>query len=148
MSQLAIFFNIHGTTGVYDLGIDPATSHLALTEDLSVAVALSVLTNKRALEGQIPPGSDRQGWAGDSYPITEGDQFGSWLWTLEGQPQLPATLDLARSYAEDCVTWMVQDGLVSKIETAAEFAPPGLRVRIGLQHSNALRWSPWWAVTL
>src|ERR1700759_1784084 len=129
MSQLQVFFT---SLGLFDLGVDPATAHLALTEDLETAIALSLLTDKRAISGQVPAGRDVKGWWGDTYPLTQGDSFGSWLWTLEGAPQNEDTLQLADAYARDALKWLIDDGIADRLEVQKEFAPPGLRVRIGV----------------
>lgn len=131
--------------GGYDLALKP---HIQTTSSLQTSIALSLLTDKRSVTGQLPEGFDRGGWWGDTYPIASGDQFGSWLWTLRGLPKTDATLQLADSYARDALRWLIEDGIADRFELEKEFRHPGLRVRVGIVHSTAIRWTDWWAFTL
>jgi phage gp46-like protein len=141
MSQIAVFCS---SLGVFDLGYEDGT--LALTEDLSTAIALSLLTDKRAAPGQIPAGNPRGGWWGDTYAT--GNGFGSWLWTLAGRARDEATLALAVGYAKEACGWLLEDGIADRIEAEAAYSGELLRVRIGISHGSSLRWSQWWARTL
>lgn len=149
MSQIAVFFGktLGLSSSGFDLGIDAATAHLAVTGDLSTSIALSLLTDKRSAEGLVPAGVDRRGWWGDTY-AEPGDGFGSWLWCLEGRPKNQETLDLADSFVRDALRWLIEDGIADRLEIEKQFAAPGLRVRVGIVHGTAIRWTEWWARTL
>lgn len=142
MSQLAIFF---GAYGVFDLGIDDG--NLALTEDLSTAITLSLLTDKRALVGMVPEGHELAGWWADTY-AEDADGFGSWLWTLTGRAMDEETLGLADAYVRDALKWMIADKIADRLEVEKEYAGDRLRVRVGVIHGKSLKWTEWWERTL
>jgi phage gp46-like protein len=145
-SQIGAFFT---SAGLYDLARSTDGGRLTLVEDLDTAVALSLLTDKRAAPGMIlPQGADAAGWWGDTYPDEAGDAFGSWLWTLEGRPRDDQTLQDADAFTRDALKWMLADGVADKIDVAKEFTKAGLRVKVGITHGTSIRWTQWWARTL
>ena len=108
---------------------------LAQDDGLYTAVILSLWTDARALDDdRLPPGqTDRRGWWGDSYPVVERDRFGSRLWLLRASKQIQESLNLARSYAEEALAWLVEDGVARKVEVETwivRFEVMGLLARI------------------
>jgi phage gp46-like protein len=110
-------------------------SLLAGDAGLMTAVIISLWTDARALDDDaLPPGqSDRRGWWGDSFPVAERDRFGSRLWLLRASKQLQESLNLARTYAEEALAWLVDDGVARKVEVETwivRFEVMGLLARI------------------
>lgn len=80
-------------------------------DDLATAILLSLFTDRPALKDDaIPDGTtDRRGWWGDQ-------ELGSRLWLLERAKQTTETLQRARDYIAEALQWLVEDGVVVRIE--------------------------------
>lgn len=104
------------------LDVSLAGADLLAEETLATAVMLSLLTDRTAQAHEVQAGADRRGWWGDAYSGVAGDAFGSRLWLLQRQKQLPASVQTARAYLQEALQWMVEDGLVESIEVTA-FVP-------------------------
>lgn len=118
-------------------GADLALEQFALATDdgLETAVILSLFSDARARDDDaLPLGqTDRRGWWADRYPVEAGDRFGSRLWLLRASKQLQQSLNDARQYAEEALTWLVEDGAARKVEVETFIARDevmGLIVRI------------------
>jgi len=120
-----------------DLSIDIALSNGDLVADngLRTAIILSLLTDRRAEpDDSIPDGSnDRRGWWADALAANEGDRFGSRLWLLAREKDLPAVRRRAETYATEALEWLRTDGIASSIEVEADTASRevlALRIRV------------------
>jgi phage gp46-like protein len=104
--------------------MDYAIAPPGLAEDaaLETAVLLSLFSDRRAEPDEAPPdgSDDRRGWWADAYPAAVGDRLGSRLWLLSRSKGTAAVLALARSYAEEALAWLVEDGVAERVEVAAE----------------------------
>lgn len=89
---------------------------------LTTALRVSLFTDKRAREeDRIPDRSgDPRGFWGNEYTPDPNDEYGSWLWLLDGKPLTAETLQQMEDYAEDAVAWMVTDGIARKVEATAQ----------------------------
>jgi len=84
-------------------------------QDLETACLVSLFTDKLATPDFVPTDgtTDRRGWWADSFL----DQpLGSNLWQLERAKKTRDTLGLARRYAQDCMQWLVDDGVAKSVE--------------------------------
>lgn len=89
---------------------------------IETAVLISLFTDRRATEDELPPGVDGlRGWWGDLFPSVQGDQIGSKLWTLQREKVTLATLAAVESAATNSLQWMIDDGVASSVEVNAEF---------------------------
>jgi phage gp46-like protein len=87
-------------------------------DDLATATLISLFTDRVALpDDVIPDGTnDMRGWWGDAgqdYPI------GSRLWLLERAKLTPGIAQQAEDYAAEALKWLIDDGVVAKIQIAA-----------------------------
>ncbi|MDP1681094.1 MAG: phage GP46 family protein [Burkholderiales bacterium] len=107
----------------FEAGADLALEGFALATDdgLETAVILSLFTDARAADDDaLPAGStERRGAWIDSYPVVDGDKFGSRLWLLQREKQTQDTLNRAKEYAEEALGWMISDGVASRVDVAA-----------------------------
>lgn len=103
--------------GVGDWALQP--TGLEPDDGLETAVILSLFTDRRAEPTDDAPGGDRRGWWGDDYADVPGDRIGSRLWLLAREKQTGAALLRARSYAIEALTWMIDDGVASRIDVEA-----------------------------
>jgi phage gp46-like protein len=105
------------------IDVSMSCGDLATGNDLSTAIAISLLTDRRALDSDvIPDGTDPRGWWGDAIDDL---QWGSRLWLLERSRDLPETFALAAQYAKESLSWLVQDGIVESVNVTAQSANCG-----------------------
>lgn len=115
----------NNTGGAVRLDYQVDAPGLAQDDGLQSAVVLSLFTDRRADEDDVlPDGSDRRGWWGDSVADQAGDQIGSRLWLLRREKASDQTLQRARQYAAEALRWMVDDGVVKRVDVAAEYQRP------------------------
>ena len=89
---------------------------------LETAVVISLFTDKRVTEEQLPAfQTDRKGWWGDMIPVTENDQIGSRLWTLSREKILNETLRKHEDFCREALEWMIEDGVASSISIDATY---------------------------
>lgn len=119
-----------------EVGPDLVRHGLDLSRDdgLTTAIILSLFTDRRAAEDdKLPDNSgDRRGWWADAWPETDGDLYGSRLWLLAREKQLPEVVARAREYAREALAWLIEDGLASTVDVQAEVVRTGV---LGLQIS-------------
>lgn len=68
-------------------------------DTLMTAAMLSLLCDRAAQPHEVPDGTDRRGWWADTYAENQGDAFGSRLWLLAREKQLPEVVQRARRYS-------------------------------------------------
>ena len=115
-----------------DLGLTGGL--LAGDDGLETAVVLSLFSDRRANPDDVLPddGGSRRGWWGDLVPATvdgaaaEGDRFGSRLWLLAREKQLPDVLIRARDYAAEALAWLIEDGVAERVEVEAVIVRAGV----------------------
>ena len=107
-----------------DFIFDDSIGDLESDEGLETAVFISIFTDKRAKVDDVLPDSsnpDRRGWWGDlALPDVEGDQIGSRLWLLSRAKTVENILVRAKEYVEESLQWLIDDGVVVKIEVEVE----------------------------
>lgn len=119
--QLTVQQNEH--TGVWDIALEETGGeHLARDYGLRSAIVVSLFTDQRIPVADARDPSILGGWWGDSYPDQEAPDFqlGSLLWTLVGKKSTQDTLDLAESYCQRALGWMVTDGWVESLDVSVE----------------------------
>ena len=105
---------------------------LTIEHGLRSAVLISLFTDARAGLDELPGGdSDRRGWWGDD--LSENDRIGSKLWLLAREKQTAEVAARAEGYAQEALSWMVEDGVAAAVDvTAAWIAPEHLLLEIGI----------------
>jgi len=117
---------LNGETLSGDLVMDGAG--LAIDDGLETAVVISLFTDARALPDDILPdgGADRRGWWGDAVPPTvdgtpaQDDHIGSRLWLLSREKIIPETIKRARTYIQEALQWLIDDGIAARIDITVE----------------------------
>jgi len=98
--------------------VDPANNR-RLT--LRALVEASIFSWARAQPGDVLPSTrsgkrDRRGWFAEGLSADyQNDAFGSRLWLLERAKLTAETLRLARSYVEEALAWLVDDGIAESV---------------------------------
>lgn len=102
--------------------IEIANGDLVADEGLETAVAISLFTDRRVTDEQLPQGiTEKRGWWGDMFADNDGDQIGSRLWTLQREKKTQELLRLAEDYAREALQWLIEDGVASSIGATAQF---------------------------
>ncbi|SES28089.1 Mu-like prophage protein gp46 [Vreelandella subterranea] len=115
---------------------------LVTDDGLRTAVAFSLLCDRRAEEDDIiPDGTDnRRGWWADAIADQDGDKWGSRLWLLSREKELPEVRRRAEAYAEEALDWLLADGVVSEIVVTAETLNRSvLWLRVDIQRGDGTR---------
>ena len=127
---------------------------LVAEDSLRTAVILSLFLDRRANDDDILPNDsdDRRGlWADTVAPMTDygigggsasGDHIGSRLWLLSREKQLAGVLERARHYAEEALTWLVEDGVATAVQVTATNPRQGwlvLEVTVTLSDTSEYR---------
>lgn len=81
-------------------------------QDLETACLVSLFTEKLATPDFHPQDGDRRGWWADPYNDAP---LGSNLWQLYRAKKTRDTLGLARRYAQECLAWLVDDGVAASV---------------------------------
>ena len=121
---------IRGPDGLpprFDLAVDGY--QLAEDDGLETAILLCLFTDARALPDDVlpdPNDTDRRGWCGDSYADSPGIRFGSRLWLLERERELPAVAQRAQIYAQEAVDWLATTGVVERVVAEAAIIGTGV----------------------
>lgn len=89
-------------------------------QSLERAVIISVFAWRRAKPDDQLPGSEKNGWWGDTWPDVENDQIGSRLWLLTRETISPKTLARAKEYVEEALKWLVDDLVAASIAVSVQ----------------------------
>ncbi|MCB5301726.1 phage GP46 family protein [Yersinia bercovieri] len=90
-------------------------------DDLETAILISLFTDRLARSDDAIDGDDRRGWWGDTgsqYPI------GSRLWLLRREKLTTKVALKAEDYANEALTWLLDDGVVTAISINAQIVFP------------------------
>ncbi|WP_005875703.1 phage GP46 family protein [Oxalobacter paraformigenes] len=98
---------------VVDPGMMPAQS-------LERAVIISIFAWRRAEPDDRLPGSEKNGWWGDTWPDIENDRIGSRFWLLTRDTITPKTLARAKEYVEEALQWLVDDLVADSITVSVQ----------------------------
>lgn len=99
---------------------------LKADDGLETAVAISVFTDKRIEDDELPDlEDDKRGWWGDSLPDVPNDQIGSRLWLLERGKRTTEVLRRSEDYIEESLQWMVEDGVASSVISTSSYDSSG-----------------------
>ena len=107
-----------------DIVVDATTADLVREDTLATAVMLSLLCDRTAQAHEVDVGADRRGWWADAYAQAQAtdaardnaDAFGSRLWLLAREKQVPEMQQRLRAYAYEALQWLVDDGMVLGLE--------------------------------
>lgn len=132
--------------GVFDLVFEDGDC--VTTDGLETAVVCSVLSDRRAYADEVPDPMKRRGWIGDLVSSVPGDRHGSGLWLYE---QTRGTADKVlgvRIEGEQCLMWMVQEGLFTNVSAQAVFTPAARRIALEITTESPAGGTSVWAFDL
>lgn len=124
------------TTGDADLSLIDYDADLETDRGLRTAVLLSLFTDRRAEDDDIPPSgdaNDRRGWWGDQFLEVKGDKYGSRLWLLDRSKDTNERSLRAIEYAREGLAWMIEDKVVAGVDVSIDATSRPKLLVIGLQ---------------
>ena len=122
MTDLALAWN--NRVGAGDICVVGAD--LLSDDGLETAILISLFTDARVREDELPPGHTwRRGWWGDDVE-DEPDITGSKLWLLRREKATPHNLVRARGFIREALRWMIRDGVAVGLDVRTFYDPPGV----------------------
>tara|TARA_Y100000310_G_scaffold243676_1_gene248259 strand:- start:28101 stop:28553 length:453 start_codon:yes stop_codon:yes gene_type:complete len=116
MNDIGIFYE----NSCFDLKIQ--NGDLAFDNGLETAVTISIFSDKRVTEDELPDlMTSKRGWWGDMFPVEPNDQLGSRLWTMERDKILTNTLRRSEELIRESLQWMLEDGVARSISVTSSF---------------------------
>ncbi|MBE9542506.1 MAG: phage GP46 family protein [Proteobacteria bacterium] len=116
MSDIALVIK----NNCFDINI--LNGDLETDNGLETAVAISVFTDKRVTDEELPDLEEsKRGWWGDMYPEVDQDKIGSRLWTLEREKKLVETLRLSEDYTREALDWMLEDSIADSVDVVSNY---------------------------
>jgi phage gp46-like protein len=114
MSDLALRLQADGTI---DLALTENGLDFATEDGLETAIILSLYLDRRAAaDDTLPDGSaNRRGSWMDDFQTPANYQLGSRLWLLAREKQLPDVLRRAKTYVEEALQWLIDDGIAHSV---------------------------------
>lgn len=120
--DVGIFFE----ENVFKLKIEDGD--LVSDEGLETAVMISLFSDKRVSEEELPTGiTDRAGWWGDMFAEPATDRTGSKIWTVLNRGKATdENIALLETEVYDSLKWMVEDGVAESVIAFAELDDDGI----------------------
>lgn len=122
--------------GRYD--IDFFKGDFLMTEGLDTALTMSIYGEKRANVSEVSIPQLQRGWWGNLFGDILNYQYGSKLWLLYQARRTQDTLNRAIAYAEDCVSWLIDDDFADRIVVNGDFTKNGIELLITLYNSQSI----------
>ena len=104
--------------GLYDIQIDGAD--FASSEGFETAIPTSYFTDSRAPAVQVQEAENRRGWVGNILSVDLERELGGLLWILDQARITEDTLNFAKSFAQDSLQWLIDDGIARIIQISVE----------------------------
>jgi len=140
---------VAGADGIpqFHLSLDPVDSTPEAV--LETAIIISLFTDRLADEDDVIPDgtNDRRGYWGDGLSLINADKIGSRLWLLSREKQLTNVLRRAEEYADEALSWLLDDGVAKAVMVTATNPRDGwlnLDIDIVNPDSTTLRFSYIW----
>lgn len=116
--DIALFWD--GNTQTGDIRFE--NGDLVREPGLTSAVILSLFCDSRAGDDSgITDPDSRRGWWGDGLAAVQNNTgLGSNLWLLGREKVTQKTVNLAEQYILDALQWMLDDGVVAKLEVTVQ----------------------------
>lgn len=108
---------------------------LASDRGLETAVILSLFTDRRAEDDDVPPSGDerdRRGSWMDEFAAVEGDRMGSRMWLLDRSKRTNETARKCEEYVREATAWMIEDSVVESIGVETELTATALLYAVTL----------------
>lgn len=104
--------------GIYDVQING--SDFASSEGFETAIPTSYFTDARAPAVQVQEAQDRRGWVGNILSVDLERELGGLLWILDQARITEDTLNFTKSFAQDSLQWLIDDGVARLVQITVE----------------------------
>ncbi len=101
--------------GYYDISIDSVSGDFDLEDGLDTNLIMSMFCERRANSGEVGVPWLRRGWWGNELSDESGFEIGSKLWLLYQSRLTTSVQTLMQTYISDSLSWLVSDGIASKV---------------------------------
>lgn len=121
MSDLALRLQADGSI---DLDLSADGLDLMTESGLETAITLNLYLDRRAAaDDTLPDGTtNRRGSWMDDFQIPANNALGSRLWLLYREKQLPDVLQRAKTYVQEALQWLVDDGIATSVVCTPSWA--------------------------
>jgi len=106
------------SNGIYDIQIDG--SNFASSEGFETVIPTSYFSDSRASTVQVQKAKDRRGWVGNILSVDIDRELGGLLWTLDQARITEDTLNFVKSFAQDSLQWLLDDGIARGVQITVE----------------------------
>jgi phage gp46-like protein len=137
---MATDIHFNKTKGYFDFDI-ATNGDFVTTQGLDTALLMSIYVDKRAEPSEVPAPSMRRGWWGNLVGNYVNYQIGSKLWLLIQARKDNVTLNLAKTYTYDCLQWLIEDQLATRIEVSDYFLNDALLLKINIYKGQSIIFS-------
>jgi phage gp46-like protein len=105
------------------------------------SLTLSIYTDQRAAANEVSIPERRRGWFGDE--LFEDFRHGSKLWLLDQARITFNTRNLAVTYTDNCLQWLIDDGYLKSVSTVGTITSTNITLNITgtFQLDNRNTWS-------
>lgn len=134
MTDIAIHMTQDSPTAAPVFDIALGAYDVATDDGLRTSVQLSLFLDRRAEDDDAVEDDDRRGWHADP-------RRGSRLWLLARAKETPDTLARAKTYTEEALAWLVEDGVARSVTVEAEWIGRGrIGLRVTIERAQDGRW--------
>ena len=137
---MATDIHFNKTKGYFDFDF-ASTGDFITTQGLDTALLMSIYVDKRAASSEVPASELRRGWWGNLAGNYANYEIGSKLWLLMQARNNNETLNLAKTYTYDCLQWLIQDQLATRIEVVDNFVDLNLLLSIKIYKGQSIIFS-------
>ena len=102
-----------------DIYFDSTIQDTAANEDLETAILISIMSDCKVLDTELPLQKDRMGLGGWWGDVLVGYSIGSKIWTLKDRGINENLMSALESYTQEALQWMVDDKLLSSVKPTA-----------------------------
>ena len=100
---------------------DPKKGDLKTVDGMETALLVSLFTDARLDESQVPPPLARGGWVGNIRTAKEPRDLGGKLWALENARLTTYTLAQRKEQCTRCMDWLLKDGLIRNAAAVSSY---------------------------
>lgn len=119
MSDIKLFMGETINDGIAPRIVD---NDFAPDEGFETAVIISLFTDARIIEEQLPQGqTNRRGWWGDLFSVAA-DKIGSRFWLLTREKKTTEVLRRYEDYTREALNWMIEDGIAKTVTAVASYS--------------------------
>lgn len=111
--------DLNTDAGYYDISF--TNGDFTKLGGFDTALQISLMVERRASESEMKAPERRRGWCGNEANGFDDFEYGSKLWLLEQARATQTTLNNAKTYTQDALQWLIDDGHLDLIRVDTEY---------------------------